>query len=164
MHFVKQTLDRGCRMRATAAWISLLLGALGCSSTVQPRAGVTLLITNATCETGQCAPVQILGFPSNQPHTPGGFWSLDLGIVSAPSACLTLPPTATFRVIDASTGATTTYMWTTAERLSLGALQPPASRIQATPSTSAFVPASAPGWSVTLPASSPVSPRQPCSS
>src|SRR5437870_3075393 len=108
-------------MRATAAWISFLLGPLGCSSTVQPHASVTLLITNGTCETGQCASVQILGFPSNQPHTPGGFWSVDLGLVSAPSACLTLPPSATFRVIDASTGATMTYTWTTAEGLSLGA-------------------------------------------
>src|SRR5437764_577252 len=64
-------------MRATTAWISFLFGALGCSSTVQPRADVTLLITNGTCETGQCAPVQILGFPSNQPHTPGdsGRWT-----------------------------------------------------------------------------------------
>jgi len=159
-----QTLERGCRMRATAAWISFLLGPLGCSSTVQPHAGVTLLITNGTCETGQCASVEILGFPSNQPHTPGGFWSVDLGLVAAPSACLTLPPSATFRVIDASTGATMTYTWTTAEGLSLGALQPPASRIQATPSTGAFVPGSAAGWSVTLPAGSHVSPRQPCSS
>jgi hypothetical protein len=151
-------------MRATTAWISFLFGALGCSSTVQPRADVTLLITNGTCETGQCMPVQILGFPSNQPHTPGGFWSVDLGLVSAATACLTLPPSATFRVIDASTGATTTYTWTTAEGLSLGALQPPASRIQATPSTGEFVPASARGWSVTLPAGSQVSPRQACSS
>jgi hypothetical protein len=164
MCLVTQTLERWCRMRATATSISLLLGALGCSSTVQPRAGVTLLITNGTCGTGQCASVQILGFPSSQPHTPGGFWSVDLGLVSAPSACLTLPPSATFRVIDASTGATTTYRWTTADGLSLGALQPPASRIQAMPSTDAFVPASAPGWSVTLPAGSQVSPGQACSS
>jgi len=164
MHPFMQTLERRCRMRAMAAWISLLLGALGCSSTVQPRAGVTLLITNGTCETGPCAPLQILGFPSNQPHTPGGFWSVDLGLVSASSACLTLPPSATFRVTDASTGATTTYTWTTANGFSLGALQPPASRIQATPSTGAFVPANAAGWSVTLPAGSQVSPSQACSS
>jgi hypothetical protein len=164
MHLFTQTPGRGCRMRATVAWILLLLGVLGCSSPVQPRTGVTLLITNGTCETGQCAPLQILGFPSNQPHTPGGFWSVDLGLISAASACLTLPPSATFRVTDASTGATTIYTWTTADGLSLGALQPSASRIQATPSTGSFVPASAPGWSVTLPAGSQVSPRQACSS
>ena len=151
-------------MRATAAWISLLIGAVGCSSTVQPRAGVTLLITNGTCEAGPCAPLQILGFPSNQPHTPGGFWSVDLGRISALSACLTLPPSATFRVTDASTGATTTYTWTTADAFSLGALQAPASRIPATPSTGAFVPATAPGWRVTLPAGSQLSPGQACSS
>ena len=148
------------------AWVSLLFGALGCSSTVQPRAGVTLLVTNGSCETGQCAPLQILGFPSNQALTPGGFWSIDLGIVTTPWACLTFPPAATFRVIgvsnDGSKADTTTFTWTTASPLSLGAQSPSASRIMAQPSTGAFVPASGPGWSATLPGGSRVFPTQVC--
>jgi hypothetical protein len=154
-------------MRTTAALVCLVIGTLGCSSTVEPRAGVTLLITNGTCETGQCAPLQILGFPSNQPHTPGGFWSIDLGLITAPSVCLTFPPSATFRVIgvsnDGTTADTTTYTWTTAISLSLGVQSPSASRIMAAPSTNAFVPASNAGWSVTMPSGSHVSPTQTCS-
>jgi hypothetical protein len=153
-------------MRARAALVSLLIGTLGCSSTVQPRAGVTLLITNGTCETGQCAPLQILGFPSNQPLSPGGFWSIDLGLITAPSVCLTFPPSATFRVTgvsnDGTKADTTTHTWTTAISLSLGAQSPSASRIMAAPSTSAFVPATSSGWSVTMPGGSHVSPTQTC--
>jgi len=166
MRFLMHTLKRWCRMRARAALVSLLIGTLGCSSTVEPRAGVTLLITNGTCETGQCAPLQILGFPSNQPLTPGGFWSIDLGVITALSACLTFPRSATFRVIgvsnDGTKADTTTSTWTTAIPLSLGAQSPSASRIMAAPSTSAFVPASSPGWSVAMPGDSRVSPTQTC--
>lgn len=146
------------------AWnaLPLLLAAVACSSSVQPRAGVTLLVTNATCDAGSCSPLQILGFPSNQPATPGGMWSLDLGLVTTPSACLKLPVSATFRVIGP--GTTTTYTWTTGNGLSLGAQPPSASRIQAGPSTGAFVPARAAGWTITFPGGTAVSASQACRS
>ncbi len=130
-----------------------------------PHAGVTLLVTNATCRIGQCAPVQILGFPSDHPLTPGGLWSIDLGVLNAPSACLTFPPSATFRVIGVSndgTADTTTFTWTTDKALALGGQSPTASLIQASPSTNAFVPASGSGWTVTLPGGSRVSPTRAC--
>jgi hypothetical protein len=146
--------------------VLLLLAALACSSTVAPRAGVTLRITNGTCLGASCTPLQVLGFPSNQPLTPGGFWSIDLGLLTGPSACLAFPPSATFRVIgvsnDGTQADTTTYTWTTATPLSLGAQSPSASRIMAAPSTSAFVPARASGWSVTLPGGSRVSTTEAC--
>jgi hypothetical protein len=145
----------------------LLLATLACSSSLEPRSGVTLLVTNGTCQAGQCTPLAILGFPSNQPITPGGLWSIDLGLLTVPAACLTFPRSAIFRVIgvsnDGTKADTTTYTWTTALPLSLGALEPPASRLWASPSTAAFVPASAPSWIVNLPAGSHVSPRQACS-
>lgn len=139
----------------------LLLAAIGCSS-VEPRSGVRLLVRNPSCRAAVCPSQQILGFPSNQPGTPGGMWSLDLGTMTTPTACLMLPPSANFYIIDTGNGVTDTIGWTIAEGLSLGALQPQQSRLMALPSTSAFVPASAPGWSVDLPGGTQVSPRGAC--
>lgn len=145
---------------------SFLLIAVACSQAVEPRSGVTLLVTNATCHEGQCDTLRVLGFPSNQPRTPGGMWSLDLGLISTPQACLTLPPSAAFQVIGVrndGTRDTTTFTWTTSQALSLGTEPPPpASRFQASPSTSEFVPASAAGWGITIPGGSQASARSPC--
>ena len=147
-------------VRAWTALPLLLAATVACSSSVEPRPGVTLLVTNATCGARSCSPLQILGFPSNQPATPGGMWSLDLGLVTTSSACLTLPASATFNVVGP--GTTKTYSWTTANGLSLGAEPPSASRIQAAPSTGMFVPARAAGWTITLPGGAAVSAAKPC--
>src|SRR6266542_2360541 len=127
----------------------LLFSAIACSSSVEPppSVSVTLLVTNATCNPGPCTSLRVLAFPNNQPHTPGGLWSLDLGLIITPSACLTIPPVATFSVILAGSGATTTYAWASTDPVSLGTLQQSESAIQATPSTGAFVPMSTSGWS-----------------
>lgn len=152
--------------RLLRGWrLSLLLSsAIACSSSVEPppSVSVTLLVTNATCNPGPCTPLRIRAFPNNQPHTPGGLWSLDLGLIITPSACLTIPPAATFRIIDAGSGATTTYTWASADSLSLGTLGPSESAIQATPSTGAFVPMSASGWSIALPSTSLPAPSGAC--
>src|SRR5437879_11714758 len=103
----------------------LVFAALSCSSIDEPRSGVTLLVTNESCVTGRCDSLRVLAFPSNQPNTPGGLWSLDLGIMTTAHACFTLPPTATFRVIGMrqdGTADTTTFTWTNTKSLSLGAL------------------------------------------
>ena len=94
--------------------------------------------------------------------TPGGMWSIDLGVLSAPSACLALPASAHFYIINAGTNDTTTITWTASLGLSLGALQPQDSRLMASPSTAAFIPASALGWRATLPGGTQVSPAGPC--
>lgn len=144
----------------------LLLAALACSSSVEPRAAVTLLVTNGTCDAVSCSPLEILGFPRNGPITPGGPWSVDLGLLTARTACLTFPTSATLRVIgvsnDGTKADTTIYTWTTADALSLGTKPPGASFPSAVANTSAFVPAGAPGWSVTLPSGSRVSPTRGC--
>ena len=117
-------------------------------------------VTNQTCVQGQCDSLEVLGFPSTQPNTPGGLWSLDLGTLAGQEACLTIPPSATFRVIGSDT---VTITWTRALGLSLGAIPPSASRIQAAPSTGDFVPSQASGWSVTLPGGTLPVPAGPCS-
>src|SRR6266511_6022809 len=150
-------------LRGAAALV--LLAGLACSSTLEPRTGITLLVTNGTCLTGRCDSLEVLAFPSNQPHTPGGFWSVDLGLLTTPEACFTLPPSATFRVIGVSADGsrdTTIFTWTTADPLSLGVQAPSDSRIQASPTTVAFVPANAAGWSITFPTGSRPSPRLAC--
>src|SRR6266542_5311383 len=116
----------------------LLFAALSCSSIAEPHSGVTLLVTNETCLSGRCDSLEVLGFPSNQPNTPGGLWSVDLGLITKSQACFTLPRSATFHVIGVrgdGTADTITYTWTSAKSLSLGAQPPSSSRIQASPST-----------------------------
>ena len=155
-------------MRVTRwAFPVLVFAALSCSSIDEPRSGVTLLVTNESCLAGSCDSLRVIAFPSNQPNTPGGLWSLDLGIITTSRACFTLPPTATFRVIGIrqdGTADTTTYTWTNTKSLSLGALPPSSSRIQAGPSTSAFVPAKAAGWRITFPTGSQATPSSACTS
>ena len=159
------------RSRAAAPFRSLqivplvLFATISCSSTNEPRSGVTLLVTNGTCQGGHCDSLRVLGFPSNQPLTPGGFWSLDLGLITASEACFTLPRTAAFHVFGVrpdGTMDTTTFTWTSAKSLALGAQPPSSSRFQANPSTPAFVPASAAGWQITVPGASQATPTSVC--
>jgi hypothetical protein len=153
-------------MRSLRGTVTLvILASWACSSALEPRSDITLLVTNATCRSGRCDSLAVLGFPSNQPRTPGGFWSIDLGLVTTPQACFTFPPSATFRVIGVNTDGTrdtTTFAWTSADELSLGEQPPSASRFQASPSTTAFVPATAAGWSITFPAGSQLSTSSAC--
>ena len=118
---------------------SLMLAALSCSSSLEPRSNVTLLVTNGSCDPGPCSVQEVLAFPSNQPKTPGGFWSVDLGTMSGPRLCVTIPISATFVV--SGPGETTKFVWNTAKPVALGVQPPSVSRILASPSTSEFVPA-----------------------
>ena len=123
---------------------------------IAPRAGVTLLVTNATCATGPCDSLRILAFPSDQPNTPAGLWSLDLGVMTTSQECFVLPPSANFYV------NTTTFTWTTLVPLSLGAQPPSAGVLFAGPATTAFIPANAAGWSITFPRDSVAAPSPSC--
>lgn len=137
--------------------------ASACSSTLAPRDDVKLLVTNRSCDTGPCTPLRVLGFPRDQPNTPGGFWSIDLGVVTGPTACLTLPASREFTVTEVPSGKTTVHRWTTADGLSLGAQPSSASPLFATPSTSEFIPTSRPAWKVTFPGSAEAAPSAACS-
>ncbi len=148
--------------RAAAA---VVLAGLACSSTLEPRSGITLLATNSTCLIGRCDSLEVLAFPSNQPNTPGGYWSFDLGLLTTPEACFKVPASAAFRVIGVNADGsrdTTTFTWTSADPLSLGAQAASGSRIQASPTTAAFVPATAAGWRIAFPTDSRASPGAVC--
>lgn len=123
---------------------------------------VRLFVDNATCATGSCSPIRILGFPDNQPRTPGGFWSIDLGVIRGASACFTLPKSREFRVTAYPSGQTTTISWTPSLPLSLAAEPDTASIILASPTTPSFLPASSRGWNIRLPGSGGASTAAPC--
>ena len=150
------SLPRKVTLLACSALLTLA------GSCTEPAAPVKLLVTNSTCASGACTTIRVLAFPDNQPVTPGGLWSLDLGSVSGASDCLTIPASAKFRITDAGTGETTTLTWTTAKKVSIGWLRPGQSTIQASPSTGAFVPATGPSWSVELPGSATPTPIASC--
>ena len=61
-----------------------------------------------------------------------------------------------------STLETTIFTWTTADPLSLGVQAASDFRIQASPTTVAFVLANAAGWSITFPTGSRLSPSPAC--
>ena len=151
-------------LRQVAALVAL--AGLACSSAAAPDPPSMLLVTNATCASGSCDPLDVLAFPSNQPLTPGGYWSLDLGLITTPQACFTIPTSAKFLIVAVnpdSSRDTTTITWTSSIPVSLGAIPPSGNRIMAGPSTSAFVPSSSPGWTVTFPNGSAASPNTACS-
>jgi len=137
------------RLRRLIAISPLMLAVVSCSSSLEPKSDVTLLVTNGSCDPGPCRAQQVLAFPSNQPNTPGGDWFVDLGTMTGPQLCVTIPISATFVV--SGPGETTKFVWNTAKPVALGVEAPSESRFEASPSTSAFVPATAAGWSITLP-------------
>lgn len=144
---------------------ALPLITLACSSPAAPPGDVTLQVTNGTCRVASCDTLEVLAFPSTQPNTPGGLWSISLGLVGGPVACLSIPPSATFRIIgwhEDGTSDTTKIVWTRHLALSLGAQPPSWSRLQAAPSAGAFVPAEAPGWKITFPGGSEALPAAAC--
>jgi hypothetical protein len=142
--------------------IPFLLVIVACSSTVEPLSSVTLQVRNATCEPGPCQAIRVLAFPQNQPLTPAGLWSLDLGVVTGATACITLPPSAHFNVTDTGSGAVTVTTWTTGDSLSLGPWAPTGARFTASPTTPWFVAGNARSWSVTLPGNTAPLPAQGC--
>jgi hypothetical protein len=142
-----------------ATCVSLL--AVACS-TEPKRVPPTLLVTNASCLLGSCVPMHVLAFPQNQPATPGGLWSIDLGLLATPGVCLTFPPADTFRIWEQGSSDTTKITWTPADSLELGSLGLQGDRFTVLPSTSEFVPASAAGWTVSMPGGTRASPAPPC--
>jgi hypothetical protein len=144
----------------------LVIGAVACSSSVAPRAVVTLLVTNETCASGTCDSLDVFAFPGVQPNTPGGLWHLNLGVITAPQTCLTLPASAKFLVIgDNGDGSsdTTTFSWSNAHGIRLGTWPPNTPSFQALPSTEMFVPAANAGWSISLPSGKVAISAKPCS-
>jgi hypothetical protein len=129
----------------------MLLVLAACTSSVEPLPDATLQVRNATCEPGPCQAIRVLAFPRNQPLTPGGLWSIDLGVVTGASACITLPHTAAFYVTDTGSGVVTVTTWELDDPIALAPWPPSGARFTASPTTPEFVAANASSWSVTLP-------------
>lgn len=146
------------------ALLGIALLASACSSSLEPvpRDDVRLLVTNRSCDPGPCTPLRIFGFPNDQPHTPGGLWSIELGVVSGPTACFVLPASRAFTITEEPSGKQTIHRWTTADGLALGAQTLTDNRLLATPSTGEFVPASTLAWSVAFPGPSEALPASTC--
>lgn len=131
-------------------------------SPTSPRT-VPLLVTNTTCTPGPCQAIRVLAFPHNQPRTPGGFWTIDLGTVTGDSACFKIPPRASFSITDASSGRTAVVRrWTSRDSLALGALATTEPRFKEAPSTEWFVPQRAHAWRIALPGSARPKPTRAC--
>ena len=142
--------------------LPVLLLVFACTSPTGPGPSGTLLVTNATCSSGQCSSFQVMGFYDHEAAAaPGGvLGKMDLGTVSTEYACLILPGVDSFRV--GTPTETTTYYWTSRDSLSLGIPEPGRPWGYASPSTSAFVPATSAGWSITLPGGTAVTPAEVC--
>jgi hypothetical protein len=145
-----------------AACVSLFIVVVGCRDSLAPAGPVKLLVSNSSCTSGTCATFEVLAFPENQPVTPAGNWSIDLGTITSERACLIIPASAQFTLVNAGTGARTVFTWTTSKAVSLGLIPVDGSRFMASPSTGNFIPARAVGWRVTLPGSSLPAPAVPC--
>jgi hypothetical protein len=120
----------------------------------------TVMVTNATCDTGPCVPLAVRGWipkfdVPGQP--PSGFMAV--GTVDSASACLAIPASDSLTVIGPSD--TMVIRWTPDDNVILTAgdargttdhgytpFEPPMSYTQE------FVPAAAPGWHVTFPGDS----------
>lgn len=143
----------------------LVVAAVACSSSVAPRAEVTLLVTNETCASGTCDSLDVLLFPRPQPNTPGGLWHLDLGTIATAQTCFTLPASAKFLVIgenaDGSSDTSTTA-WSNVQAIRLGTWPSHTPSFQARPSTELFVPAASAGWQISLPSSNVATTAKPC--
>jgi len=109
-----------------------------------------LLVTNGTCQTGACVPIEVGGFvpkflvPGQRPSG-----ALHIGRVEGRTACLVIPAEQTLTIHGGS--STTKITWTTADVLHLTASD--GTPLSLLGQSQEFVPARARGWSITLPAS-----------
>ncbi|MEJ2186563.1 MAG: hypothetical protein P8Z36_11560 [Gemmatimonadota bacterium] len=120
----------------------------------------TVMVTNATCDTGPCVPLAVGGWVPkyNVPGQPfAGFMAL--GNVDSASACLTIPSVGSLVVVGP--GDTTVIRWTPQDGLFLTAGDARGTSDHGYSAwdallgkTQEFVPAAAPGWHVTFPGDS----------
>ena len=142
-------------------WLVAVAASVGCSSSAAPTySAITIQIQNATCETA-CASMRVAGLPTHPAFsTPGGAWNFTVATVTNSSTCIVLRDSAMF--IVASTTSADTERWSPRDSLALAVNirgiepWPPNAYV-----TNGFLPASAPGWTVTLPGGA-VTPSQPC--
>lgn len=93
-------------------------------------------------------------------------WHLDLGELTGPQNCFSLPAAAKFLIVGENgdgSSDTSTVSWSNAQGIRLGTWPPHAPSFQALPSTQIFVPATAAGWSIRLPSGTTATESKACS-
>ena len=91
---------------------------LGCSSPDAPRPLPTVLVTNATCDAGRCATLEIRAFIWKFPIPTGPWGEEVLGETQPGQACLAFPPSWSSRIIGSDTTGrvdTAITTWTPAD-------------------------------------------------
>lgn len=132
--------------------LAALVPLLGCSIFESTDGSPTLLVHNTTCDPGPCVPLVVYAFPEDQPQTPGGPWTIEVGWAFEAFTCLELPSKKDFRVQNADTGVITTVStWTLGDPLAIGSKFAYESSFAKAPSTATFRPSTSGGWRVTLP-------------
>lgn len=93
---------------------ALLLAISGCGGEpTGSNAGLpTVLVTNATCEAGHCATLEIRAFLGSLPIPQGARGLLPIGEAPPGRSCLTFPASWTVHVTEVGSVDTTLYVWT----------------------------------------------------
>lgn len=170
--------------RWVGIWIVLLgaQAAFGCSSPDAPQPLPTVLVTNATCDLGRCATLEIRVYvwKFTIPFPPDG--EELLADVPPGQTCLTFPPSWSWRIIGPDTSGrvdTLTMTWTPADTVPIYLIaldsvfyHSPLDSAQydsvaqrrsyfdglwkgSVGETPNFAPGQSPGWKVTFPSSPP---------
>lgn len=151
--------------------IVLFSGIAACSHPTAPAPPPTVLITNATCDSGPCRTIVIRVYVVSF-RVPQYPWGIEvLGTVVGRTGCLRFPASWRLTVSgpDSSGKIDTTYAtWTPSDRAGVYLWAgDSASGITGVGSTAVFVPGTASGWSVTFPSGAGVQglePAAPCDS
>lgn len=129
--------------------------AVGCSASFEPQGVPTLLVVNATCDSGPCRTLYVSAFVPKWrvPQPPAGY--MDLGVARSQLTCFAFPRSRTLTV--RGDGDTVSLVWMLSDGLYVNAID--SARQDSGGSyasfwvgtTARFVPADARGWTVRFP-------------
>jgi hypothetical protein len=102
-------------LRYVFLFVGIVATTATCSSTTEPRPLPTVLVTNAMCDSGHCATLEVRAFlwKFDVPQPPSGLRVL--GEAHQGRTCLTFPPSWTLHIIGPDTTGrvdTVTITWT----------------------------------------------------
>jgi hypothetical protein len=95
--------------------------------------------------------LSIVGLPKYQPVLPDGPWFILLGTMRSRTACFSFPLSETFTFQDQE-GIVEHLLWHNGDSVAIGIFPESSGYVQTKRITGLFVPNSAPGWRVTVPA------------
>jgi hypothetical protein len=143
------------RFAGTGVLVLVVSGLVGCSSTTEPRAVPTLLVANASCDSGSCRTLYLSAFVYKWrvPQPPAG--CMYLGTSRSRLTCVAFPASQTLTVRGSND---TVYVtWTPSDTLYVSAWDSAAdaaggsTRDSWVGKSADFAPGEAGGWSVVFP-------------